>query len=111
VDEPKSPACVRPDDTLAAAKKLMDAGRFRRLPVIESDKLIGIITERDLRQRWGYLDSTKVNAAMLRASYTSPGVLDSRHLATLFPFDTNPRNDLRPARAQNRDYYWHVRCV
>jgi CBS-domain-containing membrane protein len=62
VDEPKSPACVRPDDTLAAAKKLMDAGRFRRLPVIESDKLIGIITERDLRQRWGYLASTKVNA-------------------------------------------------
>ncbi len=42
----------------------MDAGRFRRLPVVESDKLIGIITERDLRQHWGYLDSTKVNAAM-----------------------------------------------
>jgi CBS domain-containing protein len=60
----RSPACVKPDDTLAAAKKLMDAGRFRRLPVVESDKLIGIITERDLRQHWGYLDSTKVNAAM-----------------------------------------------
>jgi CBS domain-containing protein len=60
----RSPTCVRPDDNLAAAKKLMDAGRFRRLPVVESDKLIGIITERDLRQHWGYLDSTKVNAAM-----------------------------------------------
>jgi len=59
-----SPTCVRPDDTLAAAKKLMDAGRFRRLPVVESEKLIGIITERDLRQHWGYLDATKVNAAM-----------------------------------------------
>ena len=60
----RSPTCVRPDDTLAAAKKLMDAGRFRRLPVVESEKLIGIITERDLRQHWGYLDATKVNAAM-----------------------------------------------
>jgi CBS domain-containing protein len=59
-----NPTCVRPDDTLAAAKKLMDAGRFRRLPVVESDKLIGIITERDIRQHWGYLDATKVNAAM-----------------------------------------------
>ncbi|MGA8058903.1 MAG: CBS domain-containing protein [Candidatus Binataceae bacterium] len=59
-----SPTCVGPDDTLAAAKKLMDAGRFRRLPVVESEKLIGIITERDLRQHWGYLDATKVNAAM-----------------------------------------------
>lgn len=60
----RSPACISPNDTLAAAKKLMDAGRFRRLPVVESDKLIGIITERDLRQHWGYLDATKVNAAM-----------------------------------------------
>jgi CBS domain-containing protein len=60
----RSPACVRPDDTLAAAKKLMDAGRFRRLPAVESDKLICIITERDLRQHCGYLDATKVNAVM-----------------------------------------------
>ena len=60
----RSPACIRPNDTLAVAKKLMDAGRFRRLPVVENDKLVGIITERDLRQHWGYLDSTKVDAAM-----------------------------------------------
>jgi CBS domain-containing protein len=60
----RSPACISPNDTLAAAKKLMDAGRFRRLPVIENDKLVGIITERDLRQHLGYLDSTKVDAAM-----------------------------------------------
>jgi CBS domain-containing protein len=60
----RSPACISPNDTLAAAKKLMDAGRFRRLPVVENDKLVGIITERDLRQHLGYLDSTKVNAAM-----------------------------------------------
>ena len=60
----RSPVCIRPSDTLAVAKKLMDAGHFRRLPVVENDKLVGIITERDLRQHWGYLDSTKVNAAM-----------------------------------------------
>jgi CBS domain-containing protein len=60
----RSPACISPNDTLAAARKLMDAGQFRRLPVVENDKLVGIITERDLRQHWGYLDSTKVNAAM-----------------------------------------------
>jgi CBS domain-containing protein len=60
----RGPVCIRPSDTLAVAKKLMDAGHFRRLPVVENDKLVGIITERDLRQHWGYLDSTKVNAAM-----------------------------------------------
>ncbi len=31
---------------------------------MNNGKLVGIITERDLRQHWGYLDSTKVDAAM-----------------------------------------------
>ncbi len=60
----RDPVCISPNDTLATAKELMDAGRFRRLPVMNIGKLVGIITERDLRQHWGYLDSTKVNAAM-----------------------------------------------
>ena len=60
----RNPVCITRQDTLARAKELMDAGRFRRLPVIDNDKLVGIITERDLRQHWDYLDSTKVDAAM-----------------------------------------------
>jgi len=58
------PVCVAPDDTLAKARTLMDHGRFRRLPVVLGDKLVGIITDRDLRQHSGLLDSIKVNAAM-----------------------------------------------
>ncbi|MGO9604735.1 MAG: CBS domain-containing protein [Candidatus Binataceae bacterium] len=58
------PVCVSPDDTLAKARTLMDHGRFRRLPVVLGDKLVGIITDRDLRQHSGLLDSIKVNAAM-----------------------------------------------
>lgn len=60
----RDPACVMSHDTLAKAKLLMDAGHFRRLPVMDSGKLEAIITERDLRQHWGHLDSTKVSAAM-----------------------------------------------
>jgi CBS domain-containing protein len=60
----RDPICISPNETLANAKELMDTGRFRRLPVIENGKLVGIITERDLRQHWGYLDSTKVDASM-----------------------------------------------
>jgi len=58
------PVCITRQDTLARAKELMDAGRFRRLPVIENSTLEAIITERDLCQHRGYLDSTKVSAAM-----------------------------------------------
>ncbi|MGA7763573.1 MAG: CBS domain-containing protein [Candidatus Binataceae bacterium] len=53
----RDPVCITRQDTLARAKELMDAGQFRRLPVIDNDKLVGIVTERDLRQHWDYLDS------------------------------------------------------
>ena len=60
----RNPVFVTSHDTLAKAKSLMDAGHFRRLPVMDNGKLEAIITERDIRQHLGYLDSTKVSAAM-----------------------------------------------
>lgn len=59
-----NPATITPDDYLATAKNKMDQGRFRRLPVVDAGKLAGIVTDRDLRQHMGYLERTKVNAAM-----------------------------------------------
>lgn len=58
------PATVGPHDNLSKAKSIMDAGGFRRLPVLDDGRLVGIVTERDLRQYTGYLESTRVNAAM-----------------------------------------------
>ena len=55
------------DDTLANSKAVMDEGRFRRLPVVEDGRLVGILTERDIREHLGYLGSTRVNAAMRTA--------------------------------------------
>jgi acetoin utilization protein AcuB len=42
----------------------MAAGGFRQLPVVDNGNLIGIVTDRDLRQHTGYLESTLVDAAM-----------------------------------------------
>jgi CBS domain-containing protein len=39
---------VRPDESLTRAAQLFALYSFRRLPVVESGKLIGIITRRDL---------------------------------------------------------------
>jgi acetoin utilization protein AcuB len=70
-----NPVVISTTDTLAAAKALMDKGRFRRLPVLEGGNLVGIITERDLRQHRGYLDSTRVDAAMTSDPVTiSPSI-------------------------------------
>jgi acetoin utilization protein AcuB len=48
----------------------MDAGHFRRVPVVEAGRLVGILTERDLHKYSGFLEATRVNAAMRTALIT-----------------------------------------
>lgn len=69
-----NPITVGSRNTLATAKGLMDAGRFRRLPVVDGGKLVGILTERDIREHTGALDRTRVDAAMRTGVITvTPG--------------------------------------
>jgi len=49
----RNPDVVGPGETLAQARQKMDKGDFRRLPVVERGQLVGIITDRDLRQHVG----------------------------------------------------------
>lgn len=60
----KEPITIGPDDLLIRASHKMQAGGFRRLPVVSDGKLVGIVTERDLRQHRGYLEHTKINGVM-----------------------------------------------
>jgi len=66
----RHPETIRPSDMLLKAKEMMDAGRFRRLPVVHEGCVVGILTERDLRKHGGYLESTKVDAAMKTPAVT-----------------------------------------
>ena len=60
----RHPEIIHPDDTLAKAKEMMDVAGFRRLPVVKDGNVVGMLTERNLRAHAGYLESTRVNAAM-----------------------------------------------
>ncbi len=60
----KHPETIAPDDMLLKAKEMMDSGGFRRLTVVREGHVLGILTERDLREHAGYLKSTKVDAVM-----------------------------------------------
>ncbi len=60
----KDPVTVYPGDTLARADIRMKAGGFRRLPVVHDGKLIGILSEYDLRRYLDSLCSTRVVQAM-----------------------------------------------
>ena len=60
----KEPITVDPDDLLIRASHKMQAGGFRRLPVVSAGRLVGIVSERDLREHRGYFEHTKINGVM-----------------------------------------------
>jgi CBS-domain-containing membrane protein len=70
----RHPETIHADDTLAKAKEMIDAAGFRRLPVVKDGEVVGMLTERDLRAHAGYLESSKVNAALVRVC-TRPAIL------------------------------------
>ena len=47
------PITLQPSDTIGQAEDIMDQHRIRQLPVVEATELIGIITDRDIRQFLG----------------------------------------------------------
>ena len=64
------PITIGPSDKLSKAKSIMEAGGFRRVPVVDDGWLVGILTERDLHKHSGFLESTRVNATMRTALVT-----------------------------------------
>lgn len=44
----KDPITIDPDDTLGLAADIFQANKFRALPVVEGDELVGIVTPYDL---------------------------------------------------------------
>src|SRR6185437_4862010 len=61
-----NPETISPEEFLTSGLGKMQKGGFRRLPVVKDDKLIGIITDRDLREHAGLLERTKVSSAMTK---------------------------------------------
>jgi len=61
-----NPVTAAPDDTLDQVQTRMRQGRFRSMPVLHDGKLIGIVTDRDVRDHLGELEQTRVIAAMTK---------------------------------------------
>ncbi|MDO8431009.1 MAG: CBS domain-containing protein [Candidatus Binatus sp.] len=45
-----NPVTVEPSDTVQAAREKMEGGRFRQVPVVDQQTLVGILTDRDARR-------------------------------------------------------------
>ncbi len=56
---------IGPDDSLEKAMDLMKKHRIRRLPVMDGDRLVGIVTDRDVREAWAS-DATTLSVYELK---------------------------------------------
>ncbi len=66
----KEPITVEPADLSIRAAHKMQAGGFRRLPVVSDGKLVGIVSDRDLREHRGHLEQDKINDIMTERPVT-----------------------------------------
>lgn len=66
----KEPITVEPADLSIRAAHKMQAGGFRRLPVVSDGKLVGIVSDRDLREHRGHLEQVKINGIMTERPVT-----------------------------------------
>jgi acetoin utilization protein AcuB len=60
----KNPVTVEPTETLAQAEAKMNSGNFRHLPIVKDRKLVGMLSDHDIRQHQGHLKDTRVTGAM-----------------------------------------------
>ncbi|MGO9450974.1 MAG: universal stress protein [Candidatus Binataceae bacterium] len=58
------PLTVAPGEPLAAARSRMEEGGFRSVPVVSAGKLVGIVTDRDVRSSLSGSESLKVSDVM-----------------------------------------------
>lgn len=66
----KEPITVEPEDLSIRAAHKMQAGGFRRLPVVSDGKLVGIVSDRDLREHRDQLEKIKISGLMTERPLT-----------------------------------------
>ena len=79
----KNPVTATPHEKLDSIAAKMHAGLFRSVPVVSDGAPIGIVTDRDIRQRNGCLDQTEASRAMSEQLVTVTPKTDIREAARL----------------------------
>ncbi len=78
---------VKPSDTAAHARELMETHRVNQLPVVRNGQLLGIVTDRDLRDAFPSVFDHRKTAASAPGQIKVESVMTSNVL-TLAPSDS-----------------------
>ena len=65
------PLTLSSDDTLQVAREIMDASGLPLVPVTADGKLLGMVTDRDVRQQVGQLNKIRVGAVMSQPPFSA----------------------------------------
>ena len=87
----KDPLTVSPSDTIGQADEMMFENRFRQLPVVEGNQLVGIVTDRDIRS---FLSGPLLSSTEDRETAFNTKV---REIMTSEPMTLSPDDDLEEA--------------
>ena len=87
----KDPLTVSPSDIIRQADELMFENRFRQLPVVEGNQLVGIVTDRDIRS---FLSGPLLSSPEARETAFNTAV---REIMTSAPMTLSPDDDLEEA--------------
>jgi acetoin utilization protein AcuB len=87
----KVPLTVAPSETVAQADELMTSNKIRQLPIVDENRLVGIITDRDIR--------SFLSASLLESPETREKALNTkvREIMTTSPITLSPDDDLEEA--------------
>jgi acetoin utilization protein AcuB len=89
---------VKPLDTAAHARHLLEEYRINQLAVLEDDRLVGIVTDRDLRDAFpSVIDVLRGEARRGRRTYTQPEEVSVEMVMAANPKTLDPEDDLGAA--------------
>lgn len=79
---------IDPDGSVASARDLMWRTNIRHLPVVDSDRLIGIVSDRDVRGAADVIGLSGTQRALAAGSYRAVRTVMSTAVQTVWPRDT-----------------------
>ena len=94
-----SPArTVKPLDTAAHARRLLEDFRINQLGVVEEDRLVGIVTDRDLRDAFpSVIDVLRGETRSGRRTFAQPEEVSVEMVMAANPITLGPEDDLSAA--------------
>lgn len=91
-----------PLDTVAHAREIMTRERINQLPVVARGKLVGIVTDRDLREVMPTVFEAAAHQAAGKAKWSDPTELAVEDVMTPEPVTLTPGDHVADAAARLR---------